>query len=60
LQSGNAIDANTDYAGDSNIYSFISPVFGLIPNTTSSSTVAVASIYLISGFAPNKVVPVNP
>jgi hypothetical protein len=60
LQSANAIDANTDYAGDSNIYSFTSPVFGLIANTTSSSTVAVASRYLISGFSPSKVVPVNP
>jgi hypothetical protein len=60
LQSGNAIDANTDYAGDSAVFSFTSAVFGLIPNTTSASTVAVASKYLISGFAPNKVVPVNP
>jgi hypothetical protein len=60
LQSGNAVDANTDYAGDSTVFSFTSAVFGLIPNTTSASTVAVASKYLISGFAPNKVVPVNP
>lgn len=60
LQSGNAMDANTDYAGDNNIYSFTSPVFGLIPNTTSSSTVAVASQYLILGSLPSKVVSINP
>jgi hypothetical protein len=60
LQSGNAMDVNTDYAGDNNIYSFTSPVFGLIPNTTSSSTVAVASRYIISGFSPTKVVAVTP
>lgn len=60
LQSANAMDANTDYAGDANIYSFTSPVFGLIPNTTSSSTVAVASQYLLSGLSLTKVVRVTP
>ena len=60
LQSLNSMDANTDYAGDINIYNFTSPVFGLIPNTTSSSTAAVAVQYLLLGFAPTKVVPVTP
>jgi hypothetical protein len=60
LQSANAMDANTDYAGDSSVYSFTSPVFGLIPNTTSSSTVAVASQYILSGISPTKVVRVTP
>jgi hypothetical protein len=60
LQSANAMDANTDYAGDASVYSFTSPVFGLIPNTTSSSTVAVASQYMLSGLSLTKVVRVTP
>lgn len=60
LQSLNAMDVNTDYAGDNSVYSFASPVFGLIPNTTSSSTVAVASQYMLSGFSLTKVVKVTP
>lgn len=60
LQSANAMDANTDYAGDANIYSFTSPIFVLIPNTTSSSTVAVASQYAILGSLPSRVVSIKP
>lgn len=60
LQSLNAMDANTDYAGDNSVYNFTSPVFGLIPNTTSSSTVAVASQYMLSGLSLTKVVKVTP
>jgi hypothetical protein len=60
LQSGNAMDANTDYAGDAEVFSFTSPVFGLIPNTTSASTVAVATQYLLSGLSPTKVVRITP
>ena len=60
LQSLNALDANTDYVADANISNFESAVFGRIPHTTSSATVAVATQYLINGASPTKVVRVNP
>lgn len=60
LQSLNALDANTDYVADANISNFESVVFGRIPHTTSSATVAVATQYLVSGLSPTKVVRVNP
>jgi hypothetical protein len=60
LQSLNALDANTDYVADANISNFESVVFGRIPHTTSSATVAVATQYLVNGVSPTKVVRVNP
>jgi hypothetical protein len=60
LQSLNALDANTDYVADANLSNFESAVFGRIPHTTSSATVAVATQYLVNGASPTKVVRVNP
>lgn len=60
LTSVNALDANTDYVADANVYNFSSPVFKIIPHTTSSATVAVAAQYLIKGLPTTKVVKINP
>jgi hypothetical protein len=60
LVSANALDENTDYVASSNLYSYNSPVFGLIPQTTSSATVAVAAQWLKTGSLSNKVVQVTP
>jgi hypothetical protein len=60
LVSGNALDQNTDYVASSNIYSYNSSVFGLIPQTTSSATAAVAAQWLKTGSLSNKVVQVTP
>jgi len=60
LNSNNALDASTDYVADANVYNFSSPVFGLIPHTTSSAAVAVATQYLSTGTLTSKVVKVNP
>jgi hypothetical protein len=60
IQSLNAFDSNTDYVADNSIYSYSSPLLGLIPNTTSSATVAVAMQYLLNGMPNSKVVKVNP
>ena len=42
-----AFDANTDYFASASVNSYKSPVFGLIPNTTSAGNVAVAAKYLL-------------
>lgn len=39
-----AADASTDYFASADIFSYVSPVYGLIPNTTSAGNVAVAAI----------------
>jgi hypothetical protein len=61
---GNISDAFTDVIGslntDSGVWNFNSPVFGLIPQTTSSVTVAVATQYLSTGSLPAKSVRLNP
>jgi hypothetical protein len=59
IVSVHAFDANTDYFGayGSN---YSSPVLGVIPNTTSSATVAVATQYILKGMPTTKVVAVNP
>lgn len=41
-----AFDANTDYFVSGSLYNYKSTVFGSIPNTTSSATVATAVKYL--------------
>jgi hypothetical protein len=60
LVSVNALDQNTDYVASSNLYSYTSSVFGLIPQTTSSATAAVAAQWLKAGSLSNKVVQVTP
>jgi hypothetical protein len=60
LVSANALDQNTDYVASSSVYSYTSSVFGLIPQTTSSATVAVAAQWLKTGSLSNKVVQVTP
>ena len=61
---GNVTDASTDVIGslDNNagVFNFNSPVLGLIPQTTSSVTVAVATQYLSTGLFPAKSVLVKP
>lgn len=58
IVSLNAFDINTDYFASASIANYSSPVFGLIPQTTSSGTVAVAAKY-ISGTALTKLVQIN-
>ena len=60
IVSVNAYDANTDYVATSSIYSYTSPILGLIPQTTSSATAAVAAQWLTLGVLTNKVVQVTP
>lgn len=55
--SAYTFDINTDYFASATVYSFKSPVFGLIPNTTSAGNVAVAAKYL-SGILDSKFVNV--
>jgi len=59
IVSNYAWDLNTDFFADYNVLSYKSSVFGFIPQTTSSATVAVASQYL-SGATLSKIVSVNP
>jgi len=60
IVSIHALDSNTDYAADYSVLNFSSPVFGSIPHTTSSATVAVAAQYLTLGFSSTKVVNIKP
>lgn len=60
LESHNALDVNTDYLVNAELNNFSSTVLGLIPNTTSSATVAVAAQYILKGMPTTKVVTVNP
>lgn len=57
IVSSFAADANTDYFASSSVYSYKSPVLGLIANTTSAGNVAVAAKYLL-GTLDNKFVNV--
>ncbi len=47
-------DTNTDYFVSGSVYSYKSTVFGLIPNTTSSATAAIAAKY-VSGQQLSKI-----
>lgn len=49
--SAYSFDANTDFFASSSVYSYKSPIMGLIPNTTSAGTVAVATKYLSNTLA---------
>ena len=55
-----AFDSSTDYVGLYSVRSFVSPVMGAIPNTTSASNVAVAAQYLTFGSLSDRVVNVKP
>jgi hypothetical protein len=57
--SSRAFDQTTDYVANFMVYNYSSSVFGLIPQTTSSATVAVAAQSLSFG-TPSKVVQVLP
>jgi hypothetical protein len=59
IVSVNAFDINTDYFGSSDFSNYESNVFGLIPQTTSSATVAVAAQWLTIGNLVDKVVLVK-
>jgi hypothetical protein len=59
MVSNYAWDLNTDFFADYNVLGYKSAILGVIPQTTSSATVAVASQYL-SGITLTKVVKVNP
>lgn len=60
IVSVNALDANTDYVASSSISVYTSSILGLIPQTTSSATVAVAAQWLTNGSLNDKVVLVKP
>lgn len=55
--SSYAADVNTDYFASSSVYSYKSPILGIIPNTTSAGTVAVAAKF-VSNTLDNKFVNV--
>jgi hypothetical protein len=55
--SSYAADASTDYFASASVYSYKSPILGLIPNTTSAGNVAVAAKF-VSGTLDAKFVNV--
>jgi hypothetical protein len=59
IVSVNAFDNTTDYFASSEVVSYNSNILGLIPQTTSSATAAVAAQWLSTGNLLDKVVPVN-
>jgi hypothetical protein len=59
LVSNFAYNADTDYFADYSVLNYKSVVFGLIPQTTSSATAAVAAQY-VGGTVLTKVNKVNP
>lgn len=60
IVSVNALDANTDYVASASVSVYNSSILGLIPQTTSSATVAVAAQWLTTGSLNDKVVLVKP
>lgn len=58
LVSSNAFDLNTDFFATSSVYSYSSSIFGLLPQTTSSATAAVAAQY-VAGSQLTKIVQVT-
>jgi hypothetical protein len=60
IVSVNALDANTDYVASASVSLYTSMLLGLIPQTTSSATVAVAAQWLTAGSLNDKVVLVTP
>lgn len=53
-------DVNASLDNDRGVFNFNSPVFGLITQTTSTVTVAIATQYIATGSFPGKVAKVNP
>lgn len=60
LVSSYALDTNTDYLATSDVYNYKSPVLGLIANTTSAGTVAVAATFVTTNQLTGKVIVVKP
>jgi hypothetical protein len=60
LVSSYALDTNTDYLATSDVYNYNSPVLGLIANTTSAGTVAVAATFVTTNQLTGKVINVKP
>jgi hypothetical protein len=60
IVAAHAYDMNTDYLGAHSVRSFRSTIMGVIPNTTSSSTVGIAAQYATSGFSSSKIVKLIP
>lgn len=60
LVSSYALDTNTDYLATSDVYNYKSPVLGLIANTTSAGTVALAATFVVTGQLVGKVIIVKP
>lgn len=58
--SGFALNSDTDYVATSNVYSYVSPKLGLIANTTSAGTAAVAATFSTGSLSANKVIAVKP
>lgn len=58
--SGHALNENTKYVALTEFWNYTSSVFGLIPQTTSSATVAVATQWITKGTLTDKVVKVLP
>jgi hypothetical protein len=58
--SGFALSPDTDYVATSNVYSYVSTKLGLIANTTSAGTAAVAATFSTGSLSANKVVAVKP
>jgi len=59
IVSSNAFDSDTDYFASYDFSNYDSNVFGLIPQTTSSATAAVAAQWLTTGNLLDKVVSVK-
>lgn len=60
LVSSYALDINTDFLATSDVYNYNSPVLGLITNSTSAGTVAVAATFVTNGQLADKVIAVKP
>jgi hypothetical protein len=60
LVSAYALDINTDYLATSDVYNYKSPILGLIANTTSAGTVAVAATFATNAQLVGKVIAVKP
>ena len=58
--SNRAFNGDTDYLASSSINSYESSILGLIAQTTSSGTAAVAAQWMTAGNLASKVVMVNP
>ena len=60
IQSGHAFNETTDYVASADVSNFTSPVFPLIPHSTSFAAVAVAAQWVTKGTLTDRVVSVLP